>query len=518
MKKQKTTQKALEVLHTKQQNFFYENISEKIKWYSVNQDKTIDLLCSIKENVELTVDQFEVLGSFSYLVGIDYVNQQKLTNEICEKVKQRFAIFNFSHEIIQAYVDAIYVVSEKVLTGPKEKLKNKILDKLFLNESDERFAFNNMRANIKVIFNNSLIPVNMVISINEILVKTDYSYDDIIKLNTAITTHCKLNGKKAIKALIKLFTDETWSKYLSKATLLFDNQKFAIIYFDGILSVHESTKKFPHYLYEIISGDISNIDNFDGNFSILENLPLLIEETKETKEVKENVSHVSYTKIPDAEMADISANKPIEFIYHVFCDMMGYHITSKEDIILGIEKMFNEEDYIQHIYHYMKKQAPLVKIGDKFQKIDINMTGIFDEKIQQLREEYKKSVETICKEIPEEKIQKIVSYVNICIGDLLFVTEDQKQYLVSQIMENTITTYQHLMQILDLIENSDINGDQLISYVILHQYLKDITEIEEIFKISENISDLHTKLSIYMGFLDFFKLTEPKPIETEVAK
>ena len=40
-------QQALGVLHTQQQNFFYENISQKLKKYAENQEKVLNLFLSI---------------------------------------------------------------------------------------------------------------------------------------------------------------------------------------------------------------------------------------------------------------------------------------------------------------------------------------------------------------------------------------------------------------------------------------------------------------------------------------
>jgi len=493
------SQQQLEKLYGQQQNFFYENISTKLKIYAENHEKTEKLFFDIEENKNLSIEQFELLGCFSYLIGIDYTNQVQLTEEICTKVAKRFADFKFSEEFLKKLTDTFNYVSEKNIFQAKENLKNQFL-KIIPIHIEDRMAYNNMRGIIKSIFNNSIIPVNMSVAISDMLAKKDYTYEDIVKLNSAINIQCKFIGKNAVKNVIKLYSDKIWIDCLETAMKLFDNQKFTVIYFDGILSIVESKKKFPDLLFEVITG--KSID--------FQNLPLFEISTEKVvveTPIEEISTHVKYEKVSDEEMAKISANKPVEFIHHVFCDALHYIPETTEDIFKAIDILFKENDYIQHIYHYMKKQAPLVKVGDIFPSTNINIVNAFDEKIVSLREEYKKSTEIICGEIPQENVQRIIEYINICVGDLILATDDQKQYLISQMIESNISTYQHLMQIVELIENCDIMGNQMLSYVALHKYLEDKNEIGEIFKLSEKNQENHTQLSIYMGFKDFFSLS-----------
>jgi hypothetical protein len=503
------SQKTLENQYQKQQNFFYESISTKLKAYSEDQAHLLNLLNSVKEN-EISLEQFEVLGCFSYLVGIDYTNQVKLTEEVINRVRERFEVFGFSEKVLQGYSHGINKVSEKSILPAKDKLKNQITNEIFVS-TENKLLFNNLRSVIKKIFNNSLLPVSMSVPVNELINKKSYTFDDILKINSAINIQCKFVGKVAVKNLIKLYNDKLWVEYLQSALILFDNQKFAVVYLDGILSVKESKKKLAYNIFDSISKTIEFND-----ILCLEEIPVEVEvsveeEISEETHIKEEEQiRKLYVKVTDEEIALASKEKPVDFIYHVICEALGYIPENTEDIFKALEKSFQEEDYIQHIYHYMKSQGKLVKVGDTFPENVVSISDLilsFDEKIIKMREEYKQALENICEEIDENKIHKIVSYVNVCIGDLVLVTEDQKQYLTSQLIENNITTYQHLMQTLELIENCDIIGEQLISYVILHKYLDDLTEVKEKFELSKNTEGLQTKLSIYIGFSDFFKRT-----------
>ena len=505
MESNQNSQAVLENQYKKQQNFFYESISTKLKAYSEDQTHLLKLLNAVQED-NISVEHFEVLGCFSYLVGIDYVNQSDLKEEIVTKVRQRFEIFNFSEEILEAYSVAIKKVTEKNIQSAKDKLKNQILDELPVNTKD-KLLFNNLRANIKKIFNNSIVPVSMSVAINELLNKSMYTFHDVLTINSAINVQCKFLGKHAVKNLIKVISDPKWIDYLNAAKILFDNQKFAVVYFDGILSVKESENKLARNIYQVIS----KTTDFDKIVISLKSDEIVEIETveKDNIVVKESSDKI-YQKISDEEMSRISKEEPITFIYHVFCETLQHYPETIEEIIDCLPKLFDEEDYIQHIYHYMKKQGNLVKVGDGFPESPIKISSLvekFDSIIIEMREEYKKSLESICENIDESKIHKIVSYINICIGDLVLSTDDQKQYLTSQLIENNISTYQHLMQMMELIENSDILGEQMISYVVLYKYLESIPEIKEKFELSRNTEKLQIKLSIYIGFYDFFKKT-----------
>ena len=514
MNKNELEQKKLEESYKQQQNFFYETISEKLVYIKDREEKFSNILFEIDKEKDLTLDQFELIGCLSYIVGIDYTNQLFLKENICNNVKERFLKFDFSKDFLINYAFALDKITEQNCLKAKDELKNKF-DSIISIKTEEKLLFNNIRLLIKSIINNSIIPINMVVGINEIIVKSEYTYQDIIKINSLINRQCKFNGSKAIKSMIKLYSDIFWQKLLTKASKLFDNQKFAVVYLDGILSVIEANKKFKNDLFDIIinDGTINYAwETIEENYN--NNIPKIIPE-----EVIEDLSKEKYSRLPTDIISNLQENLPFSFILNVMSDLLGYFPKTTEDVLQGIDKIFEQTDYYQNVYHYLK--ANLKKLSKQTLIYDLNIDEIIVELtkiIETLGIEYKNLMEKSCEDIPVDIKQKIVEYVNTCIDNLLLVNDEQKQYLISQIIENNITTYQHLQQIITLIETCDINGSNLLTYVDLNKFLITNTNISEIFEMFEKIEPLQSKLSFVAGFGDFFKALNSEPIkETDIS-
>ena len=120
-------QESLEQQYQQQQNFFYESISEKLKFYKEREEKYLVVLQSIVKDKNLTTEQFELMGCLSYLVGIDYTNQPYLQKNICDNVTKRFIDYSFTPEFILAFITGLTSINEENCLEAKDKLKNKFI-------------------------------------------------------------------------------------------------------------------------------------------------------------------------------------------------------------------------------------------------------------------------------------------------------------------------------------------------------------------------------------------------------
>ncbi len=511
------SQQQLEQTYKQQQNFFYENISAKLKFFSERQEKYEDILNNISEDKKLTVEQFELVGSLSYLVGIDYINQIYLTKQICENVAKRFGDYNFSYSFLYAFVKSLDNINEETFFEAKESFKNKVLSPVFL-QNDEKLIFKQIIANTTLIIKNSILPINMAVGISEIMKKQEFVYEDIIKLNSIIQRQCKLSGISAVKPMIKLYSTELWIKILDKGLKYFDNQKFAVVYVDGILSLKEANLKFKNNLINIISNDFEdyNWEEIEDNYNQSTIKP--VEEVVETEKVNVATEN-SYVRLPDAEISEIQSNYPFEFILNVMGDLIHHYPKTTKDFFDGIDAIFEQTDYYQNVYHYLK--ANISKLNIQTDCFDLNIEEINEmlgTLIETMGLEYKDLMEKSCMEIPKELLDKVYDLINDCIKNLILVTDEQKQFLISQIIENNITTYQHLQQMLTLIEKCDIVGTGLNSYYNLDKFLRENTIISEVFEISEKIEPLQMKLSFVAGFGDFCKgMNNPALVEENIV-
>ena len=112
-------------------------------------------------------------------------------------------------------------------------------------------------------------------------------------------------------------------------------------------------------------------------------------------------------------------------------------------------------------------------------------------------------------EIEPEHKQRIVTYVNDCIVCCIMENEEQKQYLISQLIENGISTYNHLQQIMSVIETCKIYGEDSIVYVNLYNYIQDKTNIKEVFENANKMTNLELKLQVYTLFKNWYSF-EPE--------
>lgn len=501
MSNQKNQQAQLEQAYAQQQNFFFESITQKLKDFKETPDICFELINTIVKGKPLTVKQFELIGGMSYLVGIDYCNQLYVTKQISQNVVNRFKNIGFPSSIVELYLDAINIIDESMIEDAKSSLKDSVAGSPKIS-TENKLVFEEIKIGIKTIVKNSYLPVNMAVSADELLKTKNLTYQDFLKINSLLNRQCKFNGQKAIKAMIKLYGNQVWRDLLTTASKYFDNQKFAVVYLDSIISVKESKNKVGDLLGDVLFERITDeqFEKFESCYNNQKLANVAVEET-----LTENVEK-SYVRLADDVVSYLQENNPLQFLIEVLSDLVGSNIKTSEGIFVALDKLFENEDFAQNVYHYVKANEKKAIVKDE-NDIFVNETliGIFEDKLTKLGSEYKVLAEKICSTINPDYLTKIVNYVNSCIGDLILITDEQKQYLISQTMENGISTYQHLSEMIEMIEGCDINGNNILSYVVLNQYLSDNTELSDIFEASQQINPIQLKLSFYAGFADFFK-------------
>lgn len=491
-------------------NPFADKIKEII--LASNADGSLETsILSINEKLksvepqELTSKEFILLGGMSYYVGLDFCQQSILDKKIVNKFIERFKIFNFSEATINAFQEIIS--NENIIQGierPKDLLKEEVLDTIKATQLE----INDMRILINTIFKNSIFPSIYSHSINEIINTKKYTYHDIITINNILQQNINVKGSQ-FKNLIKLYGNKTFTKALADADTIFNNSKFAIVYYDSIISCVECQKRFKN----------TNITNFlqEGfidtyDFEIEANK----EKTEEVKDVEKDKNDENEKRIARENELNILQNKyPRKFIIGVLCDFLK--VTKFENpvqIIEAIENAVQNQDYVQHIYHYLKANqekahqfADGENLADDFGLIAEQVEevrSIIVDKIAELRGETKALTEILLKELPAEKLPNIINYVNNVIESLVVFGMNEKGYLLSQIQQNQISTYQHLQQILSIVESQNIDGSKINNYVVLYDYLETQTDVKTVFESTGKLEGMYNKLAFYQEIRNFF--------------
>ena len=76
--------------------------------------------------------------------------------------------------------------------------------------------------------------------------------------------------------------------------------------------------------------------------------------------------------------------------------------------------------------------------------------------------------------------------------------------MIPQIQQNQISTYQHLQQILSIVESQNIDGSKINNYVVLYDYLETQTDVKTVFENTGKLEGMYNKLAFYQEIRNFF--------------
>lgn len=492
-----------------QTNFFFEHVKSVIKNKKENDILKTELK-NLKLNLEnnninnLTTSEYELIGIFSFLMGIDYTGQAYLHKNILENVDKRFAELQISDDERYLYFNIMNLLKNsnkqisELINSAKETLKNRITLEI-KPKTEDILVYKKLKTEINSFLNKLVIPISLSISIVDFK-KNELTYEKILKINSLINEQAEFSGSDS-KYLINLYSNKLFNDLLKKASEYFDDAKYSLIYEESILSVLDSINRFP------LTSLVLNIDTLTDEFfekqkSDYENLI----KDDNSEEDKPNNTLKKYTS---AEIENMMQMHPDDFIVTALEDTLNNYIESEDDLIKAIELIINNEDYVQHIYTYMSaniKSPNRVKGEHYLYTNDINkIVEMFNNKVIEYGNKYKELVEFNCAEIPENQRGRIVDYVNDCIKACILSTKEQKQYLLSQLIENGITTWNHLQQILSVIETCNIKGEDALCYQNLYDYIHDKENIIKVFDNIKEIDKYQIRMSVYRAFREWFK-------------
>lgn len=495
--------------HSQQgKNVFYPTIKEFI---TNEQTNTLEGLLRIKAKLDadssyaLTAKELSIVGAISYFVGIDYVQQPYLIKKVAENVQARFSDIKLSEEIIDAYLEIIPLVTDNIKNAFDELQSKAEKTIVFASDSDAVHFKTFIKPTIKKIINNSLVTCESALIIDTILSKKDWSYNDIMTFNSIIINQCEFSGSLALSAYGDLYQDGRFIDLLQKSIKKFDMKKFAVIYFDTILSITES-KFDKKYIKIFATGKFADID-FDVFKAEFEEA-CATEKTEATEQETE-----SEVEAIDPELME---KNPLVFIQtQIIKEQIGKNPETAEDILKGWDMLFANEDLLQHIVNYCKQKS-ISNSKTKDIQIDIESdenTYLLKETLEaignivvDISTKYKSNSERICSKIPVDKLHKVKEMLRLTIAGTLLTTVEQKQYLISEYFDSSVETYMQLTQVLGLVESSKLIGSEIYSYVNLNKLITADEEMNEIFKngVSQN-QDLQMSMQAYSIILDFYK-------------
>lgn len=480
-----------------QENFLYNSIVEKIKNSDI--DKTFKNIET--NNFKINTKQYEILGNIAYMFGIEFVGQQKhLKKVVMENFVLRMKSLNLSSEQLFKFSNILKNISIENIENSKDKLKELIVKECeFSGEITPK-----IKSNINSIFRNSNFSVSYIMDIDELMKVKKITYGQLLKANKIIYENINISGK-SFKNLRVLLQEPEYIKEINKASEYFDSQKFSLVYFDMILSLKEWFELSDSKL--IVDGGV----DLTGYSLSMVDKPELLEEFvdyTETENVIENIEVNEPEVLNDT--VKIEQNNPDDtdlFLIGVIKETLNSaEIPTAEVLLDGFNQILNSEDLVQHVYSFVKagihKNRKLFTECLPFEKSEF--TNLLDLQLNKAKASYKTLVENYVKEINPDNLPKIVNYVNDLINSLVIDNSEKKSYLFQQLNENQIFTIKQLHQTIGLIEDCNINGSEINSYINLRDYLTNNLDIKEIFESIADIDNRQLEINFLTGISEFY--------------
>jgi hypothetical protein len=472
-----------------QQNFYFEKVSE-ILGTAISEERLernlqiiLDSLKDERQEQNLTTNEFTLLGAFGYLFGIDYTSQVGgLTATVMTNVVARFKTLGVSPEAVGIYQEIIKVLDIKALDAPKDGLTNSVEVEIDIHPS----ALFPIKQSLLTVVNNTTFPVHFAVELNELKKRKTYTYQHMLKFNSMIYEQIELPGKY-LDTLIKLYNNKIYKQILSDASARFDDQKFALIYFDSIHSIKEFNAKYS-----------PDITPYIADNDMVIQLPTLYDAKPATDETATDAPTVITGEngyiIPKANREDAD-----RFIKAVIEEKILKEITTAGTYIEGIHAIMNDQDLIASVYQYFKVNANKGRTpgNEVYGSIFENIQNAVTQEIETITAAFKELMEKYAAEIPEKYSNRIVKYTNDLIRSISITSAETKGYLMNQLSSNGITTWKHLHQMIGLIENCKIIGNMTEAYVMLNDYLQNIdgTFVVDLFADVQQLEAMQVQVS-----------------------
>lgn len=516
MKSNNTQDAATNAFEQEQQ--FLNKLSEKVLVDFYNSDNLNDII-EIKQRTDSRYTKyldkiFNLVGSYNYLFN----NTLRLT------VKKQY-------ESLVLYVNTIFSVKTdedtkrvidfltKIETFSQNLLKEFDMKELFQLSKDKedelQQPFQEPKKIIMLLENllkESTIPVKMAVDMNNLLKSSALTYGDLLKINTSLTVDVDYFGYKAFRAFNAIYSNPTFVNELQKAVKMVDDIKKSTIFYEVLLTVKEAFAK------EGANKDIKWKEIFDGSI-----------ECKEIKKIISQDDATDYDESADSinenSEKTVNLNNSLETIINIANESLAKDDKefkeSKEltpdEFIKSFYLIINSDkkEYMQEIYAYIKDnikewnpdKMKLVSTYMRDNKLDYKgFATRTSQEIEKLRNEYKELAQILCREIDKEQRITINGLVTEMIGTMLLTSKDEKQYLISIFYDQKLSTVQHLIQTMNLIENGRMKSsrESLRKYNNLYTYIKN--EFDDDFAKVSVINSLFDKQSFLYALQQLLNL------------
>ena len=355
------------------------------------------------------------------------------------------------------------------------------------------------------VIRHAMFPTTQAVNIENYLAKEAWTADDLVKINTLITTVATHTGE-SLQYSNELYSEEAFVTALDKAVELYNEGKYAIIFMEAIQSFFERVEFFKtqYQDYRVCVGQTLDPEKF------VKHEEIETEESKET-ETSENIENqIESERSENEELIDNNPEKFIEKMIREVTNQEEFDSTTYEKFLSGL---LADEDSLPHVIQYLKAKTSQTEEGKTkfFQK--------FNDEILELQskdgEEYRKIVEIVCQPIGANA-KKINSYIRSVIKCLMIETNQHAQYFATQLVDDSIETWSHFQELITLIDSCKIRGSKISEYAQMFTFIENTTNYPEIREQFNKLAPIELRLEMHRILIQFMT-HQPKSAQLSEA-
>lgn len=521
-----------------QRNYFYDKIKKNLdlgndeyqkifgKYINTEDENVVSFF---EQNFELR--DFVAFGDYAF-ISDTYVNlvSQKILGLVNRKdeqtqnhlttVKNNLTDCKIKTTDFESFLFAIHKIAKQAVGKDKAEIAEKLIVKLravcdeMKNKiSTKAIISTELRRLLKDLFFDSglIIDIEYVESLHEIknkIVDNELMYHDLIIINSFIMDNGIFAEKGDVEKISVLIGNEDFKAVLDMAYDAFESQKYAVIYYDAILTMFEKLSivvKAKHiYLDTVLRDDdetfkisvklneaVENVDNADATKINHKTYSLNANDSVHAY-IRKTMNNVGIDGLID------DADYPIIFMRAVDAIAGSSHQEEMlQTILQAIQIPFENKDRL--LWPVGQAQAIEAELNSRISDLNID----FEEKIKQY-----------ISDIPEKQKDIVVSSIDDLIKETLILNNDSevkiRGMLIEQIHENKIHTYKQLNQFIEVIEKCKVKTQNAEDYIKFINYIKSNKSITDKIKLSMECKEIQETQNYYLVFTKYIRHISPK--------
>lgn len=458
-----------------------------------------------KNDDDISEDTFMSLGAISYRIGLAFVQQSTPNEKVIQSAIERLK--DLSASDISNYLSVIDRLRKS--ESLRESFNQTYNQLCAVSDAEVPLSLKEYKT-IKRLFasivDNSLVPIQYALPTKELLNSNTFTFANIIQINTLINEHLTWNGHIALNAYTELYNPASgFVDRLMCAVGKFDETKLVKIYMDMTYTMMERLDLYP-------AADILINGNLGVEFDTTKReIPADLEIPAEHEAVgiykADKVEEAQFRlEMSGEEFRSIMEKNPDEGLTLLMWDMNGSKFADNQTLLEMIDELSKSETG-KNIYHLLKaERKKLVDnniIACSFNPITI--VEDLDIKIKNMQAEYKTKAEKLFTPIPSDKLKSCTSMIATVLQSIVYRSKEQKQYLLSQYLENSVNTYNQLQQVVGLIEQSEINGKYIDGYSRLYDFVSEKLNIQQMVEETSDLPQIEQSIAFHIAFKDWYE-------------